>query len=779
MADVRCPMCGKFNPDILDYCQFCQARLKPISDKPAEDSGERGEAAPPEIAGAELPDWLQSLRGKTTESLPEEPGETPPWLKRIRERSREESPTQSPSDINLPGWELEENPEQPGSEPAGTAEESDWLDELRNEPDLLPASFTFAMNEGQPDAEKGSAENEEPEWLKKLRLHKQTPEPEPSEATPWDELEEPLAPAEISPAPEVEAPPLEPAAPEEAYPQVEKPAETGVLLSPTEESPGLSPEEPILPESGPAGEASPVAEEIEISLESLLTPSEAEAINPPPSEQQPGLPVEKPLPEFPGQVAGGEGGLFEAPSRAGESPLPVPDWLKDFQAQAPATEGPPAPIFMSAPSTPVDEAPASPFVSTELPDWLGKLSPAVGPAEPPPGAGTPADQATEDLAQTEMPSWIHAMRPIESIAPSAPSKPVKEDRVEDRGPLAGLKGILPSELGAIEFHKPSVLSQTVEISDKQRSHQALLESLMVVEPEAQKPGAVAVSQQGWIWRAVIAVVLLAAILYPIVSGSRFAPLPDVYPVEVQTIQQTISALAPGSPVLLAVDYEPSLAGEMQAISADVVSQLMSRGARLVLISTSPAGQALAAQLVNTVLEKPSPYNQLYADNQLVANLGYLPGGTIGLLSFATSPAATVPYTIDGKYAWDSSVLQNVHKISDFKLAVLFTENADTGRAWVEQVGPALGSTPFLLVSSAQAAPMLRPYLESGQFEGMVAGLAGGAVLEELSAQPGQASQYWDAYQAGLWAAIAMIVIGALVQGIIVLINNLKAKKGEA
>ncbi len=29
MADIRCPNCGKNNPDILDVCQFCQTPLKP------------------------------------------------------------------------------------------------------------------------------------------------------------------------------------------------------------------------------------------------------------------------------------------------------------------------------------------------------------------------------------------------------------------------------------------------------------------------------------------------------------------------------------------------------------------------------------------------------------------------------------------------------------------------------------------------------------------------------------------------------------------------------
>ena len=38
MADVRCPMCGKPNPEELEECQFCGARLKPVIASPSGDS---------------------------------------------------------------------------------------------------------------------------------------------------------------------------------------------------------------------------------------------------------------------------------------------------------------------------------------------------------------------------------------------------------------------------------------------------------------------------------------------------------------------------------------------------------------------------------------------------------------------------------------------------------------------------------------------------------------------------------------------------------------------
>ena len=56
MADIRCPNCGKNNPDFLDVCQFCQTPLKPesmvhIGEKPTKkNTGELENV---------LPEWLR------------------------------------------------------------------------------------------------------------------------------------------------------------------------------------------------------------------------------------------------------------------------------------------------------------------------------------------------------------------------------------------------------------------------------------------------------------------------------------------------------------------------------------------------------------------------------------------------------------------------------------------------------------------------------------------------------------------------------------------------
>ena len=89
------------------------------------------------------------------------------------------------------------------------------------------------------------------------------------------------------------------------------------------------------------------------------------------------------------------------------------------------------------------------------------------------------------------------------------------------------------------------------------------------------------------------------------------------------------------------------------------------------------------------------------------NLSYLAGGTSSLLEFANRPRSAAPVALDtsvtGQLPWQRPALQGINSLQDFALVIVLTDSAETGRAWVEQVQPMLGSTPLTMVTSAQAA----------------------------------------------------------------------------
>jgi hypothetical protein len=244
------------------------------------------------------------------------------------------------------------------------------------------------------------------------------------------------------------------------------------------------------------------------------------------------------------------------------------------------------------------------------------------------------------------------------------------------------------------------------------------------------------------------------------------PLP-IPPYEIQQVNQLVGGLAPETPVLLAFDYEPGLSGEMEAAASAVVDHMMVRGASLALVSTSPTGPVLAERFVQKIQVR-----HRYMAGQQYLNLGYIPGGAAGLMSFAGYPQRTLPYTIDGKRAWGNAPLQNIQKLSDFSLVVVIVDDPETARNWVEQVQPYLGMTPLVIVVSAQAEPMVRPYYEGNprQIQGMIVGLLGGSAYEHMTGHEGLGRAYWDAFGIDLLLAVAIILVGAIVSFILLALD---------
>jgi hypothetical protein len=155
-------------------------------------------------------------------------------------------------------------------------------------------------------------------------------------------------------------------------------------------------------------------------------------------------------------------------------------------------------------------------------------------------------------------------------------------------------------------------------------------------------------------------------------------------------------------------------------------------------------------------------------------LGYLPGGQIGIRAFVQDPSATARYALTQNPslfnimlspAWELPPLQGATSLSQFAAFIIVTDNADSTRVWIEQITSApdaIPTIPFVVISSAQAAPMIQPYYASQQINGLVSGLYGGALVEQNNeGRPGTARIYWDAYSIGMLLAMVLILGGGL------------------
>lgn len=154
------------------------------------------------------------------------------------------------------------------------------------------------------------------------------------------------------------------------------------------------------------------------------------------------------------------------------------------------------------------------------------------------------------------------------------------------------------------------------------------------------------------------------------------------------------------------------------------------------------------------------------------HLGYLSGGPTAVQIFAAAPRDAVrkgfdlPKAEDGEDVcggWDCPILSGVEHLSDFGMVAVITSGTENARIWAEQAHPYMGQVPLIMVLSAGAEPLIRPYYEAlqPQVNGILSGLPDAVAYEQANVMPGEARSRWNPFGAALGVTEAMLAAGVI------------------
>jgi hypothetical protein len=717
-------MCSKPNPEDAQECAFCGARLKPLVIGPGE-SGPHAQARPAEGAGSGNEDWLARMREARGDAADEpvdearsDEGELD-WLSRLR---RAEGESEGPPESPVPDWleresgafapdeESEQLPEppQPAASPAdelAPGEVPDWLARIRAR---------------QAHGATSPVEAEDQDWLDRLR----------SENRGGTGTLTPLPDEELAPPPAAK-PPAGTSPPEPRPTPPEPASETPQPVEPAAPPPPVS-----KPPSKPPF-AAPV--------ERISSPEWLE-IEPPPAAEPP--------------TQGPTASAVQPPQNLGDL-----SWLQSYDEQPPVKdeeeEALPHIQALIPEGMPPSERPADidmEALEVELPDWLSDLNAAQ--AEGPEQAEKP------NLAPATLPSWLEAMRPIETFHTAIEVEPEEEQAVESAGPLAGLRGVLLAEPIVAMPRTPSIGPAHLDVTDRQFAQAELLHR-MVEEEERELPPVHLGRRRLPLLRWAVSLVMIAAVTLPILVGPGSFPFPTQVSRDLEPLVSLVNGLPAGRPMLMVFDYEPGYSGEMEAVDGALIDHLMARGIPIVTLSTRPSGPPLAERLLSSIGAKHG-----YVPGSGYLHLGYLSGGTTAVQLFAAAPRDVVlegfapPVDDSGAptcVAWNCPMLAGITHLSDFSMVAVVTSGTDNARVWAEQAHPYMGQTPLVMVLSAGAEPLIRPYYEAlqPQVSGILSGLPAAVAYEQANGQQGEAQGRWDGYGSGMFAVEGVLAVGAL------------------
>ena len=224
-----------------------------------------------------------------------------------------------------------------------------------------------------------------------------------------------------------------------------------------------------------------------------------------------------------------------------------------------------------------------------------------------------------------------------------------------------------------------------------------------------------------------ALVLFVGIGFMLLTGRVVSFTDPVLPQAGYAVLDWAAGLPEDANVLFVFDYQAAYSAEMEWIAAPVLSEVVKAIDSVDVISTSPAGMLLSADLL-------AAYPAL-----TVSDLGYIPGEAYAAFGLAGSTLNAGAYT-------DVLVL---------------SDQFESAQGWVEQWTLLAPESLMNMLVTAQAGPLLLPYVEAGQVKGMVSGLTQAVAMEAVLGQKGPATAAWQAYQVGVLVMIGALVLGGI------------------
>lgn len=221
----------------------------------------------------------------------------------------------------------------------------------------------------------------------------------------------------------------------------------------------------------------------------------------------------------------------------------------------------------------------------------------------------------------------------------------------------------------------------------------------------------------WIFLAMgVVVVGFYALGYP-------APLP-VNPY-VQRYYDRIDALPPGSIVMLAADFDPASAAEIEPMYRATIHHLLDRDLRVVNVATWPAAPPFTKQLFTEI---PSHYGKSYGVDWV--EFGFKPGDDVAMGNIAQSLRSAFPSDDRGNPTGSLPLMADVgDSMEGIALLVTMSAGYPGILEWIAQVGGRY-NVSILAGTTAVQTPDLYAFYPN-QVEGFLGAATGAAQYLQL------------------------------------------------
>lgn len=256
-------------------------------------------------------------------------------------------------------------------------------------------------------------------------------------------------------------------------------------------------------------------------------------------------------------------------------------------------------------------------------------------------------------------------------------------------------------------------------------------------------------------RRLIFILLAIAIILPLFM--TFPVKVTVSP-EVKRVYDYVEALPPGSLVMISCDYDPPSSPELQPMTETMLKHFFMKDLKVIILGLWPQGPMQANTALERILADPdiAPKKLQYGKDYV--NLGFTSGNEFVILRMGTDIGAAFPVDFNGTPISKIPLMKNVKNFEN----VSFLYNVSAGYPgtyeWV-----IFGVDRFRIKmgagNTAVQAPLVSPYVQTGQLIGLLGGMRGAAEYEEASRYYGKATGFMRSQTFSHAVVLFFILVG--------------------
>ena len=224
---------------------------------------------------------------------------------------------------------------------------------------------------------------------------------------------------------------------------------------------------------------------------------------------------------------------------------------------------------------------------------------------------------------------------------------------------------------------------------------------------------------------------------------------------VRAVYDGIEALPEDSNILISFDFGPSTVTELGPMSRAVLHHCFRKNLRVIAVTLIPEGLGITQNLLEEAAQEfGAEYGKDYAF------LGYKAGNEAMILNMGQDMRRAFDRDIRGNALADMSATREIRSLRDLSYVVDLAAGYPGVEEWI-QYGQERYDFPLGAGVTAVMAPDFFPFLQSGQLQGLLGGLAGAAEYEHLIDKPDKAIGGMRPQSVGHVVIIAFILFGNL------------------